>query len=68
MGGGGGAWGGGGNEKLSSANILLKYICLSKHFFPTSSSCKHFFSIFFSVFFLFLLNITIAFYTILIIV
>ena len=47
-------------EKFSSANIFFKHIRPRKHFFPTSSSCKQFFCIFFSVFFLFVINITIA--------
>ena len=52
--------GGGGEEKLFSANIFLKNMHVSANiFFPSSSSCKQFFS-FFSVFFFFVLNITIA--------
>ena len=52
---------GGGDEKLSSANIFLKHICLRKHFFSVVIFLQtSFFSIFFSVFFLFELNITIA--------
>ena len=52
--------GGGGDEKLSYANIFLKHICLRKHFFPRHLLANKFFSIFFSVLFLFVLNITIA--------
>lgn len=40
--------------------IFLKHIRLRKYFPPTSFSCKQFFSHNFSVFFLFVRNITIA--------
>ena len=47
-------------EKFSSANIFFKHIRLHKSlFFLISSSCKQIFPVF-SVFFLFVLNITIA--------